>query len=122
MCRGTVRRRHVRVPPLLRFCRCWPRSDSVRVRSCPVCKTCQESDGTRVDIGSHPWCDDTQGVDTRVASLVAALTLEEKLALMTARESPQGGVPRLHLPARGGAVIGTGTGFRGDLRLLVTSC
>ena len=33
-----------------------------------------------------------------MASLVAALTLEEKLALMTARESPLGGVPRLHLP------------------------
>ena len=56
---------------------------------------CQNADGSAV---GYPWCDTSKGVDDRVASLVDALTLEEKLGLMTARESPLGGVDRLHLP------------------------
>ena len=45
-----------------------------------------------------PFCDTSLSVDDRVANLISLLTNEEKPPLLTARESPKGGVPRIGLP------------------------
>jgi hypothetical protein len=49
---------------------------------------------------TKPWCDVTKPFATRVASLVAALTLEERIAqIATYTPSTVPGVPRVGLPA-----------------------
>ena len=45
-----------------------------------------------------PFCDPGLGTQARVADLIGRLTLAEKAAMMTARESPGGGVARLGVP------------------------
>lgn len=45
-----------------------------------------------------PFCDATLPIDQRVANLISLLENDEKPPLLTARESPKGGVPRIGLP------------------------
>jgi len=45
-----------------------------------------------------PFCDPNLSTQARVNDIIARLTLDEKAALLTARESPDGAVPRLGLP------------------------
>ena len=52
---------------------------------------CEFANGSAVPVASHPWCDTGRGVEERLGALVEALTLEEKLKLMTAREVSERG-------------------------------
>jgi len=46
----------------------------------------------------YPFCNTTLSLDERVRDLIGRLRPDEKAPLLTARESPLGGVPRLGLP------------------------
>ena len=46
----------------------------------------------------YPFCNVSLTVEERVADLVSRIQPEEKAPLLTARESPLGGIPRLGLP------------------------
>ncbi|KAJ1454892.1 family 3 glycoside hydrolase, partial [Pelagophyceae sp. CCMP2097] len=46
----------------------------------------------------YAFCDASKPVDDRVADLISRLTIAEKALMLTARASPQGGVPRLGVP------------------------
>ena len=60
-----------------------------------VALACEFANGSAVPVASYPWGDTGRGVEERLGALVQALTLEEKLKLMTAREvSERGGRPR----------------------------
>ena len=47
------------------------------------------------------FCNASLPVAARVRDLIARLTLQEKPFLLTARESPLGGIPRLGIPEYG---------------------
>ena len=46
----------------------------------------------------YPFCNVSLTMEERVADLVSRIRPEEKAPLLTARESPLGGIPRLGLP------------------------
>ena len=46
----------------------------------------------------HAFCDVTLPLEQRIADVISQLDLDEKLAMLTARRSPLGGVPRLGIP------------------------
>ena len=47
---------------------------------------------------SFPFCDTSLATQTRVNDLISRLTLAEKVAMLTARQSPSGDVPHLGVP------------------------